>query len=148
MAQRRSEIYHHCLTDSFYNQQSPRPTHQWPTAAGHIGHAGNLSDHAGRLVPAVNRMGVISHIGDPARLDPGQGRGYASQLYERPWLRAAAAGRGVASRCSRRAPPTRRGRKDTLGLAPSPANAPSAAAFPRLVSEAERIELWVALSSS
>ena len=37
---------------------------------------------------------------------------------------------------------------DTLGLAPSPANAPSAAAFPRLVSEAERIELWVALSSS
>ena len=34
-------------------------------------------------------MGVISHIGDPAQLDPGQGRGYASQLSERPWLRAA-----------------------------------------------------------
>ena len=31
---------------------------------------------AGRLVPAVNGVGVVSHTGDPVRLDSGQGKGY------------------------------------------------------------------------
>jgi hypothetical protein len=43
-----------------------------------VADAGNPLDQvlAGRFVPAVNRVGVVSHIGDPVRLDPGQGRGY------------------------------------------------------------------------
>ena len=38
----------------------------------------NLLDQvfARRIVPAVNAVSVVSHIGDPVRLDPGQGRGY------------------------------------------------------------------------
>jgi len=38
----------------------------------------NLLDQvfARRIVPAVNAVSVVSHIGDPAILDPGQGRGY------------------------------------------------------------------------
>jgi hypothetical protein len=43
-----------------------------------VADAGNPLDQvlAGRLVPAVNGVGVVSHTGDPVRLDSGQGKGY------------------------------------------------------------------------
>ena len=48
-----------------------------------VGHAGNLLDQvlAGRIVPAVNGVGVVGHAGHLARLDHGQGRAERNRYF-------------------------------------------------------------------